>query len=105
MLLSNSEGLKVGCVSPDANNVLALSEASSYEEALQLYRKAEELGPQVCYVLVGVCVMSGLCRTGLALSEASSYEEALQLYRKAEELGPQVCYMLVTFVCRASGDS
>jgi hypothetical protein len=83
-------------VSPEAYNVLVLSEASSYEEALQLYCKAEELGPQVCYMLVGFCVMSGVCSAGLAAREASSYEEALyckaeELYCKAEELGPQVC--------------
>ncbi|KAF6250559.1 hypothetical protein COO60DRAFT_797819 [Scenedesmus sp. NREL 46B-D3] len=39
--------LALSPVCPEAYNVLALSEASSYEEALQLYRKAEELGPQV----------------------------------------------------------
>jgi tetratricopeptide (TPR) repeat protein len=44
--------LAISPICPEAYNVLALSEASSYEEALQLYRKAEELGPQVCYMLV-----------------------------------------------------
>jgi hypothetical protein len=48
-------------VSPEAYNVLALSEASSYEEALQLYRKAEELGPQVRYMLCYFCLFDPDC--------------------------------------------
>jgi tetratricopeptide (TPR) repeat protein len=89
--------LAISPICPEAYNVLALSEASSYEEALQLYRKAEELGPQVCYmpVMLFGCFQGCISEMVLALSEASSCEEALQLYQKAEELGPQVCYMHV----------
>jgi hypothetical protein len=55
--------LAIHPICPEAYNVLALSEASSYEEALQLYCKAEELGPQVCYMLVTfVCDVLGESR-------------------------------------------
>lgn len=41
------EALGISPLCPEAYNVLAVAVADSYEEALGLYRKGEELGPQV----------------------------------------------------------
>ena len=40
--------LAIDPVCPEAYNLLALNQAATLEEALELYRKAVELGPQVC---------------------------------------------------------
>jgi tetratricopeptide (TPR) repeat protein len=39
--------LEISPICPEAYNVLAVTTATSYEEALDLYKKAEELGPKV----------------------------------------------------------
>lgn len=41
------QALAISELCPEAYNLLALSAANSYEEALELYRKAEALGPKV----------------------------------------------------------
>ena len=48
--------LQLSPICPEAYNVLALTSATTYEEALEFYKKAEELGSQV-----GFCCESCHC--------------------------------------------
>jgi hypothetical protein len=47
------QALAISPVCPEAYNVLALASADTYEEALDFYKKAVELGPQVIVGGVG----------------------------------------------------
>jgi len=53
--LFTPQALSLSPTCPEAYNVLAVAQATTYEEALELYRKAVELGPQVrgcgCWVV------------------------------------------------------
>ena len=39
--------LAISPICPEAYNVLAINQADNFDEALEMYRKAAQLGPQV----------------------------------------------------------
>jgi lipoprotein NlpI len=47
------QALSLSPVCPEAYNVLAVAQADTYEQALALYRRAEELGPKVTRAWAG----------------------------------------------------
>jgi lipoprotein NlpI len=52
------QALAISPICPEAYNLLALAKANTYEEALEYYKKAEELGSKVgcdCWGLEGGC--------------------------------------------------
>jgi hypothetical protein len=55
-------------VCPEAYNLLAVHKATSYDEALEYYRKAVELGQQVCRSALCQCCPGGKMPRGVRTS-------------------------------------